>query len=55
MIEKSATSLAAGCVGGLLDLNHTSINNLASVLQIAKFVPSLPRTETNFAIRTLVV
>src|SRR5690606_23850166 len=31
MIDKSATLFAAGDVGGLLDLNHTRINNLASV------------------------
>jgi len=53
MIEKSAPSRWAGFVSGLLDLNHTRIINLASVLQIAKFVPSSPHNETNFAIRTL--
>src|SRR3990167_2592640 len=53
MIEKSATSRAAGWQSGLRDLNHTRSIKLASVLQIAKFVPTLPHTETNFAIRTL--
>jgi hypothetical protein len=53
MIEKSAPSRWARFVSGLLDLNHTRIIDLASVLQIAKFVPSLPHNETNFAIRTL--
>jgi len=53
MIEKSATSCSAGWWSGLLDLNHTRIIKLASVLQIAKFVPSPPHIETNFAIRTL--
>jgi len=53
MIEKSATSCTAWYGGGLLDLNHTRIIKFASVLQIAKFVPSKPQTETNFAIRTL--
>jgi hypothetical protein len=53
MIEKSAPSRWAGFVSGLLDLNHTRIISFASVLQIAKFVPSPPHTETNFTIRTL--
>jgi hypothetical protein len=52
MIEKSAASRSAGSGGGLLDLNHTRIIDLAGVLQIAKFVPNSPHTETNFAIRT---
>ena len=55
MIEKSDTSCAAWVWSGLLDLNHTRITKLSSVLQIAKFVPGKPQTETNFAIRTLVV
>ncbi|KAB2939228.1 MAG: hydroxymethylbilane synthase [Hyphomicrobium sp.] len=55
MIEKSAISHWAGSCGGLLDLNHTGfINlNLASALQIAKFVATSRHTETNFAIRAL--
>ena len=53
MIEKSATPREARFRNGLLDLNHTSIMIFASVLQIAKFVPSSRHTETNFAIRTL--
>ena len=53
MIEKSAPSRWARFVSGLLDLNHTRIINFASVLQIAKFVPSSPHNETSFAIRTL--
>jgi hypothetical protein len=53
MIEKSAKSGQARFVSGLLDLNHTRNLDFASVLQIAKFVPSEPQTETNFAIRTL--
>jgi len=32
---------------------NTRLIDLASVLQIAKFVPSKPQNETNFAIRTL--
>ena len=54
MIEKSATSTFARFGSGLLDLNHASIKDLASVLQIAKFVPSSPQDLTNFVIRTLV-
>ena len=53
MIEKSATLRFARYGSGLLDLNHASIENLASVLQIAKFVPCSPHGQTNFAIRTL--
>ncbi len=53
MIEKSATSGRATFVSGLLDLNHTSNLDFASVLQIAKFVPSSRHSKTNFAIRTL--
>ena len=40
-------------MSGLLDLNHTRNLDFASVLQIAKFVPSSRHNETNFAIRTL--
>jgi hypothetical protein len=43
MIEKSASSRWAGWWSELLDLNRTSFVDLASVLQIAKFVPSLPQ------------
>jgi alpha-1,2-mannosyltransferase len=53
MIEKSALSLWARWQSGLLDLNHTRIHNLASVLQIAKFAPRPPQNEANFATRTL--
>src|SRR3954470_4503786 len=52
MIEKSAPSLRAGFVSGLLDLNHTRVT---SVLQIAKFAPRVLQNEANFAIRTLAV
>jgi hypothetical protein len=53
MIEKSATSREARFGSGLLDLNHTSIIDFSSVLQIAKFVQRSPHMATNFAIRTL--
>jgi hypothetical protein len=53
MIEKSAVSGFARFRSGLLDLNHASIKDLASFLQIAKFVPRSPQGQTNFAIRTL--
>jgi hypothetical protein len=44
MIEKSASSRWAWGQSGLLDLNHTSFIRLVSVLQIAKFVPSVRQT-----------
>jgi hypothetical protein len=54
IIEKFAVSFAARSRSELLDLNHTSKIESASVLQIAKFVPHVPHKATNFAIRTLV-
>ncbi len=53
MIEKSATLLAAGQRGGLLELNHARYIDLASVVQIAKFVQSVAENVTNFPITTL--
>ncbi len=52
-IETFAASFAAGSRSELLDLNHTSKIESASVLQIAKFVPHVPHKTTNFAIGTL--
>ncbi|HEX6000367.1 MAG TPA: hypothetical protein VFZ16_13400 [Hyphomicrobiaceae bacterium] len=54
MIEKSASSV---WLGGEADFSISiavAIIMLASVLQIAKFVPTLRHAATNFAIRTLV-
>ncbi len=53
MIEKSVSYFAARSGDGLLDLNHTRNIVLASVVQIAKSVPSVPENVTNFAITTL--
>ncbi len=53
MIEKSAAFFAARLRCGLLDLNHTRIIYLSSVVQIAKFVRRLLQNVTNFAITTL--
>jgi hypothetical protein len=39
MIEKSASSRAAGWPSGLLDLNHTSDSMILVSLMIPKFAP----------------
>ena len=49
MIEKSGQRAGRGQERTSRSMRH----DFASVLQIAKFVPRLPRAETNFAIRTL--
>jgi len=55
MIEKSAAFLSHGSLPGLRDLNRTRIVEFSSLPQTARLVPSKLHTETNLAIRTLVL
>jgi hypothetical protein len=52
--DREVRIIALGWVVKRTSRSSHQFLNLASVLQIAKFVPSLPQKKTNFTIRTLV-